>query len=176
MSRRIAPTGRPWEWGVCGLVLLLLGPVLGGCTATRSAAELAEARSKVVGVWEYQTNGTTFLQDGTLRISIVDGRLVGRLRDSWRGKVTAQVSLYGSRMELDLNRVRITGQIRRGWFEAAIRPEFAEVAVSPNRRRPPGYFVAQRVRSSAASNVRDRYGCRSLLREGSFLCSPFQSE
>ena len=176
MSRRPCPRERPRAWGACGVVLLLLATVLAGCASSRSAADLAEARSKVVGVWEYRTNGTTLLQEGTLRISIVDGRLVGRLRDSWRGEVTARVTLYGPRMELHLDRARISGRLHSGWFEAAIRRDFAEMSVSPTRRRSAGSFVAQRIRTTPATDGRDRYGCPSLLREGSFLCSPFQAE
>jgi hypothetical protein len=167
-------TGRAGR--ACGLLgLLLLVGLLGtGCASTRSATERADDRSRVVGVWEYRTRGTSVLQEGTLRIGVEDGRLVGRLRDSWQGTVEARVTLYGSRMEIDLNRIRITGRIRQGRFEAAIRREFESVSVRPRSQRRPAYFVARRVRSAAATDHRARYGCPSLLRERSYQCSPFQ--
>jgi hypothetical protein len=114
------------------------------------------------------------LQEGTLRIHVQDGRLVGQLRDSWQGTVEARVTLYGSRMELELNRIRISGRLRQGRFEAAIRREFEQMSVRPRARRRPAYFVARRVRRATASDNRERYGCRSLLREHSYQCSPFQ--
>ena len=127
-----------------------------------------------MGVWEYRTNGTSVLQEGTLRIDVVDGRLVGRLQDSWQGTVEARVNLYGPRMELDLNRIRISGRIRQGRFEAAIRRDFEGLSVRPRTQRRPAYFIAYRVRSTAATDHRARYGCPSLLREHSFECTPFQ--
>lgn len=165
----------PTQYGVRSCALLLLAVLLcSGCAPTRSATERAEDRSRVVGTWEYRTNGTSVLQEGTLRIHVQDGRLVGQLRDSWQGTVEARVTLYGSRMELELNRIRISGRLRQGRFEAAIRREFEQMSVRPRARRRPAYFVARRVRRATASDNRERYGCRSLLREHSYQCSPFQ--
>jgi hypothetical protein len=158
-----------------GLVVLVVSGLLAtGCLSSRSAQQRADDRSRVVGVWKYRTGGTSVLQRGTLRIHVEDGRLVGRLRDSWQGTVEARVNLYGSRMELDLNRIRITGRIRQGRFEASIRREFENISVRPRRPRRRGYFVARRVRSTADTDTRARFGCPSLLRERSYKCSPFQ--
>ncbi|MFB6246967.1 MAG: hypothetical protein ABEL97_00175 [Salinibacter sp.] len=154
--------------------LVLLGFTITACASSRTAQERADDRSKVVGVWEYRTNGTNVLQRGTLRISVEDGRLVGQIRDTWQGTVEARVSLHGSRMEIDLRRLRISGRVRRGRFKASIRREFETLTVRPRRQRRQGYFVAQRVRSTADTDNRTRYGCRSLLREHSYKCSPFQ--
>lgn len=161
-----------------GIVLFVLaGLVVSGCGSSRSAPERADDRSKVVGTWEYRTNGTSALQRGTLRISVEDGQLVGQLQDSWRGTVEARVNLYGSRMELTLTRIQISGRIRQGRFEAAIRREFESMSVRPRReRRRGGYFLAQRVRSSTGTAPRTQYGCRPLLWEQSYECSPFQQE
>lgn len=167
-GRRLRPIGI--------VFLVLAGLVVTGCASSRSAQERADDRSKVVGTWEYRTSGTSALQRGTLQISVEDGRLVGELQDSWRGTVEARVNLRGSRMELDLNRIRISGRIRQGRFKATIRREFENVSVRPRRERRGGYFLAQRVRSSAGTDTRARYGCRSLLREQSYQCSPFQQE
>lgn len=160
-----------------GIVLLVLaGLVVTGCASSRSAQERADDRSKVLGTWEYRTNGTSALQRGTLQISVEDGRLVGTLQDSWRGTVEARVNLHGSRMELDLNRIRISGRIRQGRFKATIRREFESVSVRPRRERRGAYFLAQRVRSSAGTDTRTQFGCPSLLREQSYECSPFDKE
>jgi hypothetical protein len=157
------------------LVLLLVG-VLGGCATSRSPEATAEARASVVGVWEYRTNGTSVLQRGTLRISVVNGHLMGRLRDSWQGDIRARVRLHGNQMALDLNGFQITGRVRQGEFEASIRRTFDEMSVQPPRRGPPARFFARRVRSTAAPDSEFQYGCRSLLREHSYQCSPFQRE
>jgi hypothetical protein len=156
------------------LFLLLLGSVLGGCVSSRSPEATAEARSEVVGVWEYRTQGTGALQRGTLLISVVDGRLVGRLRDSWRGQLRAQVRVHGNQLELELDGLRISGRVRGGEFQASIRRAFDEMSVQPYRRGAVARFVARRVRSSSGSS-QDHYGCRSLLYEHSYLCSPFDT-
>lgn len=167
-GRRLRPVGI--------VFVVLAGLVVTGCASSRSAQERADDRSKVLGTWEYRTNGTSALQRGTLQISVEDGRLVGTLQDSWRGTVEARVNLYGSRMELDLDRIRISGRIRQGRFEATIRREFENMSVRPRRERRGGYFLAQRVRSSAGTNTRTQYGCPPLLREQSYECSPFEIE
>jgi len=173
MSWRSVFFGRAFQGSA--LFLLLVG-VLGGCATSRSPEATAEARAEVVGVWEYRTNGTSVLQRGTLRISVANGRLVGRLRDSWQGQIRAHVHLHGNQMELDLDGLQITGRVRQGQFEASIRRAFDEMSVQPPRRGPPARFFARRVRSTADPDSEPRYGCRSLLRERSYQCSPFQRE
>jgi len=157
-----------------GLLLLLLGAALGGCASSRSPEATAEARSEVVGVWEYNAQGTGALQRGTLRISVVDGRLMGQLRDSWRGQLRARVRVHGNHLELELDGLRISGRVRGEEFQASIRRTFDEMSVQPYRRGAVARFVARRVRSTSGS-PQDQYGCRSFLYEHSYLCSPFDT-
>lgn len=156
-------------------LLFAIAPLIAGCATSRSPAEIASDRQDVLGTWEYQTNGTTALQRGTLRITVDEGNLVGVFEDSWRGELNADVSLYGSHMELSLDRVRISGRFQNGRFEASIQQEYSAVSLRSNRRRA-GYFIARRIRSaSTMSNLTD-VGCTSLLRESSYMCSPFELE
>jgi len=168
MLWQTAAFGRPT---LC--LLFLFGFVVGGCVSSRSPEATAEDRRDVVGVWEYRTQGTGALQRGTLRIAVVDGRLVGRLRDSWRGELRARVRVHGNHLELNLDGLRISGRVRRGAFQGSIRRAFDEMSVQPYRRGATARFVARRVRSTSGS-PRKEYGCRSLLYERSYLCSPFR--
>ena len=127
-------------------------------------------------MWEYRTDGTHALERGTLHISVEDGRLVGRIKDRWRGKIEAPIRLHGSHMELNLDRVRITGRLQRGRYEAYVHREFFSVAEQSARRPSRGYFIAQRVRSQSALGNFPDAGCTSLLRESSYVCSTFQSQ
>jgi len=169
---RLPSSRRAVSWGI---VLILMSGVVGGCAGSRSAETTANAQSDVVGLWEYRTQGTSALQRGTLRISVVDGQLVGRLRDSWRGELRAQIAIQGSHLELDLDGLLISGRVRRGEFRASIRRAFDELSVQPRQRGPDALFVAQRIRSGSGSDTQDRYGCRPLMYEHSYRCSPFQS-
>jgi len=121
MLWQTAAFGRPT---LC--LLFLFGFVVGGCVSSRSPEATAEDRRDVVGVWEYRTQGTGALQRGTLRIAVVDGRLVGRLRDSWRGELRARVRVHGNHLELNLDGLRISGRVRRGAFQGSIRRAFDE--------------------------------------------------
>jgi len=173
MLWRLPTSRRAVSWGV---VLALFGGLAGGCASSRSAETTADARSNVVGLWEYRTQGTSALQHGTLRIAVVDGQLVGRLRDSWRGDLRAQIAFHGHHLELDLGGLRITGRVRRGEFRASIRRAFGDLSVQRRRRRDAALFVARRIRSGVGSDSQDHYGCRSLMYEHSYLCSPFQAQ
>jgi hypothetical protein len=153
-------------------VLLVLVIVLLGCHP-RSAEEIAADRARVLGTWEYHTRGISALQSGTLRIRVQDGELVGRLRDRWRGTVRAQVALQGTRMELDLDRVRITGRLEQNRFRGTVQTPFWDASrAHAGRQASSGYFVARQVRSQSVVDDLTDLGCPSLLRESSYTCSP----
>ena len=159
----------PWKAGLC---LLLTGFALSvlGCSA-RSAGEIAADRARVLGTWKYQTDGIGTLQRGTLRILVEEGKLVGRLQDSWRGQVSARVLLQGPRMELDLRRIRIRGRLSFNQFRGTVRQPFWDASRANARRQQAGYFVAHRVRSASVVDDLMELGCASLLRESSYRCS-----
>lgn len=154
------------------LVLLVLAAGVLGC-APRSAEEVAADRARALGTWEYQTDGIGVLQRGTMRITVDDGHLVGRFQDSWRGEVQARVMLQGPRMELDLDRVRITGRIERGRFRGTVHTPIWDVSQPrAQQSRSAGAFLARRVHSESLLQELTEFGCSSLLRESSYTCSP----
>jgi len=154
------------------LPLLLVGVGLWGCTSSRSPTVIADDRAEVVGVWKYRTNGSRLLDRGTLQIHVRDGHLTGEFRDRWHGTVRARVMLDGPHMAFTLNRARISGRIRGGRFEGAIRRSFWDVSESGNERSSPAHFVAQRIRRTKAGDAPTDFGCDSFLHESSYTCSP----
>lgn len=153
---------------------LVLAVGLSACTS-RTAEEIAEDRARVLGSWEYQTDGIAALQRGTLQISAHKDTLVGRIQDTWRGTLEARVSLRGAHMELQLDRVRITGDLEGNRFTGSVQKPVWDTARGDPWRGSTGYFVARRVRSESATGARNNLGCPSLLREVSYACSPFAS-
>lgn len=166
----LCPTGSINNW--CrGVMIVVTLTAFFGCSP-RSADEIVAERERVVGTWEYKTDGIRSLQRGSLRITVQDGELVGRLQDSWRGTVHARIRLQGNRMSLDLDRLRIAGTLEDGYFRGSVRSSAWDMSRSTDRpSQSTGYFVARRVRStSVLNNLRD-LGCASLLRESSYRCS-----
>jgi hypothetical protein len=160
------------RWSAASL-LLIAGLLLSalGCSS-RSAEEIVSDRARVLGTWEYRTDGIGSLQHGTLRITMQEGRLVGRLQDSWRGQVEARVLLRGPRMELDLRRIRIRGRLDVNEFRGTVRRPFWDASRTNARRQQTGSFVARRVRRGSLVDDLTELGCASLLRESSYRCSP----
>jgi len=158
------------------LPLLLVGVGLWGCTSSRTPTEIADDRAAVLGTWRYRADGFRLLDRGTLQIRVRDGHLIGEFRDRWRGTIRARVMLDGAHMAFTLDRTRISGRIRGGRFEGAIRRSFWDASERGNDRSAPGYFVAQRIRSAEAGNAPPDYGCASFLRESSYTCSPLVGE
>lgn len=154
------------------LLATLVTGAFAGCTSSRSVDEIASDRASVLGTWEYRTDGIPRLHRGRLHITVQNGRLKGRLQDRWRGTVEARVQLHGSRMELDLDRILISGRVREDRFVGSVRTSMG--TVTTNRRSASGVFIAKRVRRSTDSGSTDDFGCPSLLYEGSYACSPFQ--
>ncbi len=145
-----------------------------GCSTTRAPEEIAAEHAKVTGVWKYRTNGTRALQRGTLRITVEEGRLKGRFLDSWRGRMDALVQIHGSRMELQLDRVRISGRLRENRFEGVVQRNEWDVTPQGPHRSSPGRFLARRVQTGSMEHS-EEFGCPSLLRESSYACSPFRA-
>ena len=166
----LCPTASIRDWRRGPLVLFTL-LIIFGCSS-RSAEEIVAERERVVGTWKYKTEGIGYLQRGSLHITVQDGQLVGQLQDSWRGSVQARIDLRGNRMVLNVNQLRIAGQLEHGHFRGTVRPDVWDVSQSADRRsRSTGYFIARRVRTtSVLSNLKD-LGCPSLLRESSYACS-----
>lgn len=156
-----------------GILVLMLGITVAGCSSPRTAQELDE-RMQALGTWEYHTSGLRALNRGTLQIGTRDGELVGRLQDRWRGQIEAEVRLQGSHMELTVDRLRITGRITGNRFAARVRRPRWDVTRDQNRRNRAGSFTARRVESGTVVD-NEQFGCPSLLREDSYACTPFQS-
>lgn len=174
----ISDTMPMWPLSRFSLPLLLSGLLLGlgltGCVSSRTAEQVARNRAAVLGTWEYRTDNISALHHGTFQVTVQDGRLKGQFRDSWRGTLDAQINVHGSRMELMLDRVRITGRLEQNRFKAAVRRDLWDVSMSGNRRST-GYFVARRVRRESTMDEINEFGCASLLREVSYSCSPFDA-
>lgn len=159
------------RWIAAALVLAL---ALTACSS-RTAEEIADDRAQVLGTWEYQTDGIRSLQRGTLQITERDGKLVGQIQDSWRGRIEARVDVRGPYMALDFDRLRITGQLERGRFAGSVRNELWDVSHSRTHGGSDGYFVARRVHSKSTMDEVTDFGCASLLHESSYACSALGS-
>jgi hypothetical protein len=157
-------------------LLLFAAAGLSGCTSSRSPTEIANDRADVLGTWKYRANGSRLLDRGTLQIQVRDGHLTGEFRDRWRGTVRARVMLDGPHMAFTLDRARISGRIRSGRFEGAIRRSFWDASERGNERSSAGYFVAQRIRRAKAGGASPDFGCASFLHESSYTCSPLLGE
>lgn len=164
-------------WSGRGFVLLALTLTVGfaGCASSRSAEDVITDRERVLGTWEYRTDGIRALQRGTLRITTRDGILVGRLQDSWRGRLDAQITLRGGTIQLEIDRLRLVGELRADRFTASARRPVWDVSGGVSRRRSTGFLVAQRVRRGTIWTSPTDLSCPSLLREVSYACSPFHS-
>ena len=157
-------------------LLLFAAAGLSGCTSSRSPTEIANDRADVLGTWKYRANGSRLLDRGTLQIQVRDGHLTGEFRDRWRGTVRARVMLDGPHMAFTLDRARISGRIRSGRFEGAIRRSFWDASERGNERSSAGSFVAQRIRRAKAGGASPDFGCASFLHESSYTCSPLLGE
>lgn len=164
----LRPPGAQWLLG-----FLLLSLCLGGCAPTRTAQEVNE-RTRAIGTWTYRTQGIDGLQRGTMQIVARDGEVIGRFRDQWRGQFEAEIHLHGTRMVIDIDQLRIAGQIVDGQFTGRARAPTWDVTSRSRRRQSPGRFLARRIRQRDGTGGDDQFGCPSLLRETSYACSPFQ--
>lgn len=171
-SRR--PQTSAWSGLWLGVFALVLTVGVAGCASSRSTEDVPNDREKVLGTWEYRTDGIRALQRGTLRITTRDGTLVGQLQDSWRGRIDAQVTLRGGTIQLEIDRLRLVGELRADRFTASARRPIWDVTGGFSQRSSTGILVAQRVRRATLWNSSPDLGCPSLLREASYACSPLR--
>lgn len=157
--------------------LLLLAGVLAGCASTAPAPSPAE-RAAVVGVWEYRTSGSPYLGQGTLHIRIRNGRLRAQLRDTQRGRMDAQVNQRGSRIELALDHIRVSGRVENDKLVGLFRRPTWDVSTSQDVRSTrsrrygsdSGSIVARRVQNPGVVGAVPTLGCTPILVEVDSRC------
>lgn len=152
------------------LILLPIALITGGCASSQSTSSDSRARAAAIGTWEYRVTGNAPLDRGTFQISVENGRLKGTVRDQRRGRFRAQVDVSGSRMELTVGRLRISGKIEDERFSGFLRLQQWDVSTSSRRRRrqsglTTASLYAERVRSGGAAGAVPALDCRSILRE-----------
>ncbi len=98
------------------------------------------------------------------------------LRDTRRGRLDANVSQRGSRLEFTLNQVRVSGRIEDDRFVGLLRRPMWDVSTSQevNRRRQrtsdSGSIVARRVRNPGWMGSVPGLNCPSVLVETNYRC------
>lgn len=157
-------------YAVLGLAVALVG------CATPSSTLSPEDRAAAVGVWEYQTSGSHYLGRGTLRIRARNGRLEAVLRDTRKGRLNAHVVQRGSRIEMELFQLRISGRIEDDKIVGFYRRPKWDVSTTQDfrpHRRPSdsGSIVAHRVRTPGWSGNVFGLDCTSILVETTYRCS-----
>lgn len=151
------------------LIVLCCTLTLGACRTSEPTAQEMETWTRVLGTWEYRSQGIQRLDRGTIHIFVHDGRLVGRIQDAWSGDREATVTLYGSTMTLNLTHYRIRGSVRNGRFIANLDQSKWAVSRPTRQQRAAGTFVAQRIQSGG-TGLPSRHGCEPLLREHTYIC------
>lgn len=157
------------------LGVLLLGVTFAGCATTASAPS-PEERAAVVGVWEYRTSGSPYLGRGTIHFQVRNGRLQAMLRDTQQGRLRANVNQRGTRLELDLNQVRVSGRIEDDRFVGLFSRPMWDVSTSQEvhhrrqRTSNSGSIVARRVRSPEWMGSVPGLDCPSILVESKYRC------
>lgn len=155
------------------LAFLLLIPLLGlatGCASSRSAEEAAADRAAAIGTWRYQVTGSAPLHRGVFHISLQNGRLQGLVRDQLRGRLSAQVNVRDSRMELTLGQFSISGIIEDETFTGFLRRQQYDVSTpyprkQSRRRSRTAPLYAHRIQSAAVEGAAPPLECESILRE-----------
>lgn len=151
------------------LIVLYCTLALAACRTSEPTAQEMETWTRILGTWEYRSQGIQRLDRGTIHIFVRDGRLVGRIQDAWSGDREATVRLYGSTMTLDMTYYRIKGSVRNGRFVATLDRSPWTVSRPTRQQRTTGTFVARRIRSGG-TGLPSRHGCEPLLREHSYIC------
>ena len=158
--------------------------LLTACSTTKSTSHAPEQLSEIVGVWKYKTSGSPDLDDGTLQITVNEGRLRGTLRDRQRGMVEARVRMHGNRVDIRLHDLHLSGRVQDGTFQAFLRRPIWDVSTSQDvasrnanryRSRFPSSshatFVAQRVNVfQMTPSARTRH-CTPVLEETTYRCT-----
>jgi len=154
-----------------------------GCASTGSTTT---DRSDVLGVWEYRTNGTPYLDRGRFQIVLTqNGRLDGRLRDSRLGTVNLDdVRLQNGQMHLRIevqraysaqtSTLQISGRVEDDRYTATFRRPMFDVTTSQNTSRmrstSGGSILARRVRTSTVHDMPVPLGCTDVLVEHNYHC------
>jgi hypothetical protein len=154
------------------LALLLLGLGLAvGCASSRSTTDDAAARAAAIGTWEYEVDGFAPLEAGVFRIVEERGRLQALVQDRRRGRYRARADVSGTRLELTIDDLRISGRIEDDQFTGFLRRDQWDVSTPQRaRRRTRASFrsaslYARRIRSASAVSRPSILECESILRE-----------
>lgn len=153
-----------------GLALVVALVALGiGCASTPPSSSDVTGKSAVLGTWEYRAEGASKLTHGKFQISIEDGELRAFLHDEIRGEVDGRVKLRGTRMELTLDNLRISGRIEDNTYRATLSRPFWDVSTSSRSRRfsraRTASFVARRIVRGIGLDPLPALECPSILRE-----------
>ena len=169
----------PW---VLAVALLLCS----GCGSSSSTTSSTD-RSDVLGVWEYQTNGSRLLSEGFFRIVFQQGRLQGQLRDTRLGRVPLRdVRIQNGRLNLrieyrsayssETGYLEVNGHVRNDELTATYYLPMRDVSTSPNIWRsssastPNGSLYARRVQGGTVDGFGDPLDCTSPLVESNYRC------
>lgn len=151
------------------LTAFIVGVFAAGCASTHSPEEEARARAAAIGTWEYRVDGVAALHRGEFQITTENGRLRAQIRDERRGRFVARVKLNGSRMQLALENLRISGRIEDGSFTGTLYRPTWDVTTSSRSRRSSqtrsASLVAQRIASSPVVERSLPFDCPSILWE-----------
>jgi hypothetical protein len=120
--------------GVTTLVVSLVG-----CASSRKVQEPLPM-SAVVGTWSYRTIDSPYLSRGVIRLERRRGdekEVRGRLIDARLGPLRVRGRINNRRLELTIERrLRISGQVMDGTFNARVRRVYYDVTVrSADRQR-----------------------------------------
>lgn len=151
--------------------LLVLGvlSIAIGCASSEPTQSETAARAAALGTWQYQVDGIAVLNRGEFTITEKEGRLRAQIRDDRRGRFFARVQLNGSRMQLSLKDLRISGRIEDDSFTGTLRRPVWDVTSSSRMRRSSrtrsASLVAHRVSSGMPSDPKTPLDCPSILWE-----------
>lgn len=149
---------------VFGVLTLVIG-----CASSEPTESETAARSAALGTWEYRVDGIAPLNRGEFTITEKDGQLRAQIRDDRRGRFVARVQLNGSRLQLSMNDLRISGRIEDGSFTGTLRRPIWDVSTSSRMRRSSrtrsASLVARRVASGSATGPETALDCPPILWE-----------
>lgn len=154
------------------LPVILLPFVLWACATSQSSTELRAKKAGAIGTWEYEVSGPAPLDQGTLYIRLSNGRLQGMVHDRSRGRLSAEVRIQSSQMELTVGNYRISGTIDDGHYTGFFRRKQMDASIAypedpASRGRQTAYMRAERVRSGTDADGPTALDCRPILRESS---------
>lgn len=151
---------------------ILLPFVLWACASSQSSVELRAKKAGAIGTWEYEVSGPAPLDQGTFYIRLSNGRLQGMVHDRSRGRLSADVRIQSSQMELTVGNYRISGTIDDGHYTGFLRRKQIDASIAypedrASRGRQTAYVTAVQIRSGADADGPTALACRPILRESS---------